>query len=126
MLKAINIKWDTDGDMEVFNELPMEMIIPNELEELYKKDREYALEEISDWLSDETGFCHAGFEVVKEITRQSVENELFDFFNDKMKTGDAPEIKRVGRYSEEYITIDSGIVIDCVGGKQIRLIIQVD
>lgn len=126
MLKAINIKWDTDGDKNVFNELPTEMIIPNELEELYKKDREYALEEISDWLSDETGFCHAGFEVVKEITRQSVENELFDFFNDKMKTGDAPEIKRVCRYPEEYITIDSGIVIDCVGGKQIRLIIQVD
>lgn len=126
MLKAINIKWDTDGDEEVLNELPMEMIIPKELEEIYKKDKEYALEEISDWLSDETGFCHAGFEVVKEITRQSVENELFDFFNDKMKTSDASEIKRVGRYPEEYITIDSGIVIDCIGGKQIRLIIQVD
>lgn len=126
MLKAINIKWDTDGDMEVFNELPTEMIVPDELEEIYKKDREFALEEISDWLSDETGFCHDGFEVVMEITRQSVENELFDFFNDKMKTGDAPEIKRVDRYPEEYITIDSGIVIDCVGGRQIRLIIQVD
>ena len=69
MLKAINIKWDTDGDMEVLNTLPTEMIILNELEELYKKDREYALEEILDWLSDETGFCHAGFEVVKEITK---------------------------------------------------------
>ena len=126
MLKAINIKWDTDGNKDVFNELPTKMIIPNELEELYKKDREYALEEISDWLSDETGFCHDGFEVVMEITRQSVENELFDFFNDKMKTGDAPEIKRVGLYPEEYITIDSGIVIDCVGGRQIRLIIQID
>ena len=90
MLKAINIKWDTDGNMEVFDELPTEMIIPNELEELYKKDREYALEEISDWISDEIGFCHNGFEVVSEITRQSVENELFDFFNDKMKTGDTP------------------------------------
>lgn len=126
MLKAINIKWDTDGDMEVFNELPTEIIIPNELEELYKKDREYALEEISDWLSDETGFCHDGFEVVMEITRQSVENELFDFFNDKMKTGKAPEIERVGRYPDMYVTRDNGIVIDCIGGKQIRLIIQVD
>lgn len=126
MLKAINIKWDTEGDKEVFNELPTEMIIPNELEELYKKDSEYALEEISDWLSDEIGFCYAGFEIEKVITKESVENELYDFFNDKMKTGDAPEIKRVGRYPEEYITIDSGIVIDCVGEKQIRLIIQVD
>lgn len=126
MLKAINIKWDTDGDMEVFNELPTEIVIPDELEEMYKKDREYALEEISDWLSDETGFCHSGFEIEKGITRQSVENELYDFFNDKMETGDAPEIKRVGRYPEEYITTDSGIVIDCTGGRLIRLIIRVD
>ena len=126
MLKAINIKWDTDGDKEVFNELPTEMIVPDELEGMYKKDREYALEEISDWLSDETGFCHGGFEIVKVITKESVENELYDFFNDKMETGDAPEIERVGRYPDMYITGDNGIVIDCVGGKQIRLIIQVD
>lgn len=126
MLKAINIKWDTDGDMEVFNALPTEMIIPNELEELYKKDREYALEEISEWLSDETGFCHGGFEVVKEITKESVENELYDFFNDKMETGEAPEIEWVRRFKGTLVTMDNGIVIDCVGGKQIRLIIQVD
>lgn len=126
MLKAINIKWDTDGDKEVLNEFPTEMIIPNELEELYKKDREYALEEISDWLSDETGFCHGEFEVVKEVTKESVEDELYDFFNDKMETGDANEIERVGRYPDMYVTGDNGIVIDCVGGKQIRLIIQVD
>ena len=124
MLKAINIKWDTDGDMEVLNELPTEMIIPNELEELYKKDKEYTLEEISDWLSDETGFCHDGFEVVKEITKESVENDLYDFFNDKMKTGDATEIKGVWRQYDP--AIGNIIAIDCVGGKQIRLIIQVD
>ena len=126
MLKAINIKWDTDGDKEVFNELPTEMIVPDELEEMFKKDREYALEEISDWLSEETGFCHAGFEIEKVITKESVENELYDFFNDKMETGDAPEIEMVGRYPERYVTGDNGIVIDCKGGKQIRLIIQVD
>lgn len=126
MLKAINIKWDTDGNNEVLNELPTEMIIPDELEEMYKKDREYALEEISDWLSDETGFCHAGFEIERGITKESVENDLYDFFNDKMETGDAPEIERVGRYPNMYVTGDNGVVIDCVGGKQIRLIIQVD
>lgn len=126
MLKAINIKWDIDGDMEVLNNLPTEMIIPNELEEIYKEDREYALEEISDWLSDETGFCHDGFEIEKVITKESVENELYDFFNDKMKTGDAPEIDRVRRFEGTLVTSDNGIVIDCVNGKQIRLIIQVD
>ena len=72
MLKAINIKWDTDGDMEVLNELPMEMIIPDKLEEMYKKEKEYALDEISDWLSDETGFCHDGFEIEKELTKEDL------------------------------------------------------
>ena len=124
MLKAINIKWDTDGDKEVLNELPTEMIIPNELEELYKKDREYALEEISDWLSDETGFCHAGFEIEKVITKESVENDLYDFFNDKMETGDASEIEGVWK---QYDPANGNIIaIDCVSGKQIRLIIQLD
>lgn len=102
------------------------MIIPDELEEMYKKDKEFALEEISDWLSDETGFCHAGFEIEKVITKESVENELYDFFNDKMETGDAPEIDRVRRFEGTLVTSDNGIVIDCVNGKQIRLIIQVD
>ena len=126
MLKAINIKWDTDGDKDVYNELPTELIVPDEFEEMYKEDEEYALDEISDWLSDETGFCHAGFEIEKVITKESVENDLYDFFNDKMETGDAPEIERVGRYPDMYVTGDNGIVIDCIGGKQIRLIIQVD
>ena len=126
MLKAINIKWDTDEDKKVFNELPIEMIIPDELEEMYKKDREYALEEISDWLSDETGFCHSGFKIEKVITKESVENDLYDFFNDKMETGDAPEIDRVRRFEGTLVTSDNGIVIDCVNGKQIRLIIQVN
>lgn len=122
MLKAINIMWDTDGGNKIFENLPKEMFIPDELEIMYEKDKEYALEEISDWLSDETGFCHDGFEVVKEITKESVENELYDFFNDKMETGEAPEIEWVRRFKG----MDNGIVIDCVGGKQIRLTIQVD
>lgn len=124
MLKAINIKWDTDGDKEVLNEFPTEMIIPDELEKMYKKDKEFALEEISDWLSDEIGFCHAGFEIEKEITKESVENELYDFFNDKMETGDAPEIEGVWK---QYDPANGNIIaVDCVGGKQINLIIQVD
>ena len=124
MLKAINIKWDTDGDKDVYNELPTELIVPDEFEEMYKEDEEYALDEISDWLSDETGFCHAGFEIEKVITKESVENDLYDFFNDKMETGDAPEIESVWK---QYDPTNGNIItIDCGGGKQIRLIIQVD
>ena len=95
MLKAINIKWDTDGDEEVLQGLPTEMIVPEDLEERYNSDREYAMEEISDWLSEETGFCHSGFEIVKENTAESVEEELFNFLTSKMETGDAPDIERI-------------------------------
>lgn len=126
MLKAINIMWDTDGDNGIFEELPKEMFIPDKLEIMYEEDKEYALKEISDWLSDETGFCHDGFTVVKEITKESVENELYDFFNNKMETGDAPEIEWVRRFKGTFVTVDNGIVIDCVGGKQISLTIQVN
>ena len=126
MLKAINIKWDTDGDEEILQKLPTEMIIPDYLAEVYSSDREYATEEISDWLSEETGFCHSGFEIVKEITKESVEEELYDFFHNKMFTGDAPEIERVRVFKDNFVTVDNGIIIDCVGGKQIRLTIQVD
>ena len=80
--------------------------------------------EISDWLSDETGFCHAGFEIEKVITKKSVENELYDFFNNKMKTGDAPDIEGVW---EMYNPANGNVIaIDCIGGRRIRLIIQVD
>lgn len=55
MLKAVDIKWDvTDNEMddescEILESLPTEMIIPEGMTDL---------DEISDWLSDETEYCH--------------------------------------------------------------------
>ena len=69
-MKAINIKWDvTDGaedmtkeDMdEILLTLPTEVEIPNYL---ITDDEDDLLDEVSDWLSDEYGFCHDGFELV--------------------------------------------------------------
>ena len=45
-MRAINIKWDTDGDEEILKTLPKEMDIPDDVDE----------ENVADWLSDETGF----------------------------------------------------------------------
>ena len=42
-MKATNIKWDTDGDMELLEELPTEMKL---LDGMTDDD------EISDWLSE--------------------------------------------------------------------------
>ena len=53
-MKAINILWDTDGE---------EVNLPNEIEIPDWVDKEDD-DEISDYLSDTTGFCHLGFELV--------------------------------------------------------------
>lgn len=53
-LVAYDIKWDTDGDKDVLDGLPTEIRIPEEMVDN---------EEISDYVSDETGFCHAGFKI---------------------------------------------------------------
>lgn len=53
-MKAINIKWDTDGEEEILESLPTEIDIPEWMEDE---------DEISDYISDETGFCHNGFEL---------------------------------------------------------------
>ena len=48
--------WDVD-DKRDLKHLPMGIIIPEGM-----KDEE----EISDYISDKTGFCHCGFELVEE------------------------------------------------------------
>ena len=53
-MKAINILWDTDGE---------EVNLPNEIEIPDWVDKEDD-DEISDYLSDKTGFCHFGFDLV--------------------------------------------------------------
>ena len=50
MKKAINILWDVDNKRDL-KFLPKEIDIPDDLED----------DEISDYISDVTGFCHKGF-----------------------------------------------------------------
>lgn len=61
-MKAINILWDTNKDKELLKELPTEIEIP---EEILKdcEDEDEIEETVSDYISDETGFCHFGFEL---------------------------------------------------------------
>lgn len=58
-MKAINIKWVTDGSDIV---LPSEMEIPEEFIGENGVDEDL----VSDWISDETGWLHDGFEIVEE------------------------------------------------------------
>lgn len=58
IMKAIEIKWDTDGDKTALAELPREVEIPKEVEAEFMDNDEDA---IADWLSDEYGYCMFGF-----------------------------------------------------------------
>lgn len=60
---AYSIKWDIDdNELEELEELnlPSEIEIP---EEVFKdcEDEDEIYDAISDYISDETGFCHFGF-----------------------------------------------------------------
>lgn len=58
------------------------------------------------------------------MTKQEIENKLYDFFYEKMCSGEAAEIEDVKRYKGYLCTMDNGIVIDCTDGTQICLTIQ--
>lgn len=58
-MKAVNIKWISDGSDIV---LPSEMEIPEE----FIGDNGVDEDLVSDWLSDETGWLHDGFEITEE------------------------------------------------------------
>lgn len=52
-MKAVNIVWDVDNSEDLEN-LPSEINIPSGIENE---------DEISDYISDVTGFCHKGFDL---------------------------------------------------------------
>lgn len=51
-MRALNIIWDADEDIR--EELPADMDIPDGMTDT---------EEISDYITAQTGFCHFGFEI---------------------------------------------------------------
>ncbi len=65
-MKAVNIKWDVDYDEEL-DYLPEEVELPEGMEDE---------EEISDYLSDLTGFCHNGFELEESEPEKDKQNEI--------------------------------------------------
>jgi hypothetical protein len=61
-MRAVNIDWDVSDyegkeREEVLSELPEEIEIPDDMADE---------DEISDYLSDSTGFCHYGFELEED------------------------------------------------------------
>lgn len=55
--KVVNIEWDVDNKSDL-KYLPTEIPLPDDID----PDDD---DEVSDYISDLTGFCHTGFEVIK-------------------------------------------------------------
>lgn len=62
-MKAYAILWDIDlEEGETYEEMVEKLNLPEEIE--ISKELEYADEdEIGDYISDLTGFCHCGFKI---------------------------------------------------------------
>lgn len=87
-MKVYDIKWDvTDGTNlstpeeieETLAMLPKELELPEKFDkENYMEDGEFDedewLDAISDWLSEDYGFCHDGF----KISEEEIEQEMFE------------------------------------------------
>lgn len=56
-MKAVNIIWDVDNKKDL-ETLPKEIEIPDGMEDD---------DEISDYLSNLTGFCHKGFDLIEKV-----------------------------------------------------------
>lgn len=67
---AKNILWDTDGDMLALSDLPHRMRIPKSMTDP---------EEISDYLTEKTGYCHKGFDLIQEELEE-FEQECYEAY----------------------------------------------
>ena len=77
-MKAINIIWDTDGE-DI--SLPTEIDIPEEMEDE---------DELENYLSEVTGFCHKGFDLCwpcgslpKKIIKKEEDKHVYSSNNNK-------------------------------------------
>ncbi len=61
-MKATKIKWDTDGE---HISLPKTIEIPDTIAAQDAKETPDDHEVISDYITDQTGFCHFGFKLTK-------------------------------------------------------------
>lgn len=114
MRKATNIKWDVD-DSKDLSSLPVEVELPDDVN---------GEEEISDYITDLTGFCHKGFNIeddgCTELSDAQVErndeiyNEVFDLCkimaeNENLEW-DMEIIGQIADYAAELLS-DHGIKV---------------
>ena len=63
--KAVNILWDVDEeDFDEEDGLPTSILLPPGM---VKENGDFDPDEVGDFLSDQTGFCHLGFDCVESV-----------------------------------------------------------
>lgn len=112
--KVENIQWDCDGDEEVLASLPKEMEV-NVDESL---DSDEVMDFISNKISDETGYCHNGFnyhkeetaltkdEIISALSKMNVEDILFVYAHSK-------DGEQLAMGTEKHQVLDGVIVFLC-------------
>lgn len=80
-MKLTNIKWDVDTKEEL-KELPKTMILSDDFNINNYNDSDELIDDISDYITDETDYCHDGFDI--ELTEQEFRDWMFkiDYLND--------------------------------------------
>lgn len=98
-MKAVNIDWDVDSPEET-DQLPLAIEIP---EGMTDED------EISDYLSEVTGFCHKGFDLVAEmqmLNKADVLKEILQLAKDELdKPGEFGYTMPDGKH-HIYVSVD--------------------
>lgn len=95
-MRAVNIEWDVD-EPEQLDDLPESVDIP---------DRITDTEEISDYLSDLTGFCHNGY-VLEDYDpdNRAITEDMVKFGMIYVSDNVNPEaVKQIAEYADELLT----------------------
>lgn len=99
---VVNIKWDTDGDDELFDSLPEEIILPVQFASV--AEDEDCLDDISEWISDKYGYLHNGFSIRKECIAYVVFSEMQkQWINELLQMNDAEVYQKYGLEREKAL-----------------------
>ena len=108
-VKVTDIKWEAD-DMEDVKDLPtsMEVAVPLSIfEDESEDDYEYVADEfVSNYITDEVGFCHNGYSCNFDLNG-FFENEFQDYMDENGNYIESE--KRIGVICEEKEVLDKGI-----------------
>ena len=108
--KIVDIKWDTDGDKALFDSLPQEIILPEQFCTEDKDDYDY-LDEVSEWLSDEYGYCQSGFRIQKTVSLKEWLMMQFNYCNAiASDISEHNKSKEIQEYTKQFAEIESPLV----------------